>query len=122
MPADMIDPREAKEKKGLLASKASSSSSKAKSKAKAKASVRVDVNTASEKELQQLRGVGPKKAKAIVAYRKKNGKFKSTDDLLKVKGMGGAIISKNLDQLTLPKGKVSLKTKAKTGIKLGSSK
>lgn len=48
----------------------------------------VNINTASAKDLEQLAGVGPKLAKSIVDYRKKNGKFKKPEDLMKVKGMG----------------------------------
>jgi competence protein ComEA len=48
----------------------------------------VNLNTASVAELDQLKGVGPGKAKAIVEYRTKNGPFKSVDDLGKVKGFG----------------------------------
>jgi len=35
----------------------------------------VNVNTANEKELQMLTGIGPAKAKAIIDYRTKNGEF-----------------------------------------------
>ncbi len=44
----------------------------------------VNVNTANEKELQMLTGIGPAKAKAIIDYRTKNGEFKTVDDLIKV--------------------------------------
>jgi competence protein ComEA len=49
---------------------------------------KLDLNTASEAELQKVKGVGPAKAKAIVEYRQKNGSFKSVDDLKNVKGFG----------------------------------
>ena len=48
----------------------------------------VNLNTASEDELMLLPGVGPSKAAAIVAWRKKYGGFKKVDDLTKVKGFG----------------------------------
>lgn len=48
----------------------------------------VDINTASQKELEAVKGIGPAKAKAIVDYRKKNGNFKSLDDLKSVPGFG----------------------------------
>ena len=47
---------------------------------------KVDVNKATLKDLAQVKGLSPAKAKAIIAYRKKNGDFKSLDDLVKVKG------------------------------------
>ncbi len=49
---------------------------------------KVDLNTASEADLQKIKGVGPAKAKAIVEYRQKSGGFKSVDDLKNVKGFG----------------------------------
>jgi competence protein ComEA len=48
----------------------------------------VDINTASQSDLETVKGIGPVKAKAIIEYRKKNGNFKSIDDLDKVPGFG----------------------------------
>lgn len=48
----------------------------------------IDVNTATEAQLEGLKGIGPAKAKTIIEYRTKNGPFKSVDDLEKVKGIG----------------------------------
>jgi competence protein ComEA len=48
----------------------------------------VNLNTAGEAELSLLPGVGPAKAQAILAWRKKYGSFKKVDDLTKVKGFG----------------------------------
>ena len=48
----------------------------------------VDINSASVAQLDQLPSIGPKTARAIVDYRKKNGGFKNVDELLKVKGIG----------------------------------
>ena len=41
----------------------------------------VNINTATQAELESLDGIGPKKALAIIEYRKKNSGFKSVDDL-----------------------------------------
>jgi competence protein ComEA len=53
----------------------------------------VNLNTASQAELETLDGVGPVKAQAIVDYRKKNGDFKSVDDLNKVTGFGDKTVN-----------------------------
>lgn len=48
----------------------------------------VNINTADETTLSTLKGIGAKKAQAIINYREKNGNFKSVDDLASVKGIG----------------------------------
>lgn len=65
----------------------------------------VNLNKANAAAIQQnLIGIGPVKAEAIISYRKKNGKFKSIDDLQNVKGLGPALIKKNKRYLSLSKG------------------
>lgn len=54
----------------------------------------VNVNAASVDELTALHGIGPSKAKAIVADRDTNGPFKSCDDLVRVKGIGPKTVAK----------------------------
>jgi competence protein ComEA len=56
---------------------------------------KLNLNKASAKELAKVKGLNPNKAKAIVAYRKKHGDFKSVDDLKEVKGF------KKLDEKTI---------------------
>jgi competence ComEA-like helix-hairpin-helix protein len=48
----------------------------------------VDLNTASEKELQSIKGIGPVLAERIIAGRP----YRTVDDLLKVKGIGPKIL------------------------------
>ena len=49
----------------------------------------VDVNSADQTALESVRGLGPSKAQAILAERKKNGPFKDAQDLhTRVKGIG----------------------------------
>jgi len=58
----------------------------------------VNLNTATQAELEAVKGIGPGKAKAIIAHREKNGPFKSVDDLAGVKGFGKASVAKLKDQ------------------------
>lgn len=52
---------------------------------------KININTANEKDLQQLPGIGPSKAKNIIKYRELNGRFVSVEDIKKVSGIGDAI-------------------------------
>lgn len=56
---------------------------------------KVNLNKASIEQLSTLKGIGIKKAEAIVEYRSTYGKFKSVDDLLNVSGIGEKFIAKN---------------------------
>jgi competence protein ComEA len=62
----------------------------------------VNINNADADEIAAaLQGIGVEKAKAIVAYREKNGPYKSVDELEQVKGIGPVTISKNRDDILL---------------------
>ncbi|HHP7909793.1 ComEA family DNA-binding protein [Acinetobacter baumannii] len=61
----------------------------------------IHLNQATVSEFQQLKGVGEKKAQAIVEYRQKNGSFKNIDEIKNVKGIGPAIFEKNKSRLAL---------------------
>lgn len=61
----------------------------------------LDVNTASVEELTKLKGIGAKKAQAIVDYRTQNTCFKTLDELQKVKGIGESFLLKNEKELSL---------------------
>jgi competence ComEA-like helix-hairpin-helix protein len=65
---------------------------------------KVDLNKASVSELMKVKGLNRSKAKAIVSYRQKNGDFKSTDDLVNVKGfkkLDSSKLKEIQDQLTI---------------------
>ena len=56
----------------------------------------VNINSADSKTLaRELDGIGKAKADAIIAYREKNGPFKTADELAKVKGVGKKLIEQN---------------------------
>jgi competence protein ComEA len=55
----------------------------------------ININTADAQALTKLKGIGPKKAEAIVAFRKANGAFKTVDQLADVKGIGAKTVEAN---------------------------
>lgn len=48
----------------------------------------VDLNSATAEQLEELPGVGPSTASAILDYRKEHRRFRSIDELLEVRGIG----------------------------------
>ena len=73
----------------------------------------VNLNTATQSELDTLKGVGPVKAKAIMDYRAKNGPFKSVDDLEKVPGFGKKTVDSLRADLTVNGGAAPSKAEKK---------
>jgi competence protein ComEA len=60
----------------------------------------VNINTDDAKTISKsLNGIGMKKAEAIIAYRNKEGEFKTYKDLTKVKGIGPKIVEKNKNDI-----------------------
>lgn len=61
----------------------------------------VNINTAPVQELaQSIKGIGEKKAEAIIAYREKFGPFGSIDELKRVKGIGQKTVDSNRQNMT----------------------
>ena len=61
----------------------------------------VNINTADEKELDKLPGVGPAMAKRIVEYRTENGAFQAPEEIKRVKGIGDAKYEKMKDKIAV---------------------
>ncbi len=62
---------------------------------------KVNLNSADVDALMTLKGVGAKKAEAIVAWRKEHGQFKSIEQLMDVKGIGESIFETNKSRLSI---------------------
>lgn len=61
---------------------------------------RININTASQSELESIRGVGPKTAQSIIDYRTQNGSFKRVEDIMNVKGIGEKKFDSMKDQIS----------------------
>jgi competence protein ComEA len=65
----------------------------------------VDINKADAATIaKELKGIGLSRAQAIVAYREKNGAFKSADELRKVKGIGAKVLEQNRQNIQVEGG------------------
>jgi len=86
----------------------------------------VNLNTADAATLdRELKGIGPTRAAAIVAYRNQHGPFKSVDELALVSGIGQKVIDDNRAALRVggsgkPAGVAA--PAAKPGTKVGAPK
>ena len=60
----------------------------------------VNINAATLEELQTIKGIGKKKAEAILQYRKEHGPFRTKEDLLQVKGIGKKALEAIESQVT----------------------
>lgn len=56
----------------------------------------VDLNTADAATLaRELKGIGPARAEAIIAWREANGPFKAPEDIVLVQGIGERVLEDN---------------------------
>ena len=69
---------------------------------------KININSATVKELRQLKGIGKTIAERIVAYREDVAPFKEIGDIKKVKGVGKATFAKIEDQITVEDEKVEV--------------
>ena len=62
---------------------------------------KININTASADELMDLKGIGEKKSKAIIEFRKNKGPFKQPEDIIKVPGIGPKTFETNKNRITV---------------------
>ncbi len=68
---------------------------------KNKDGIKININTADQKELCKIKGIGPVTAEKILKYRNQNGKFLQIEDLENVKGIGKKTIKKIKGEVTV---------------------
>ncbi len=62
--------------------------------------VKIDLNKADLMSLSHsIKGIGEKRAQAIIKYREEHGDFKSIEELAAVKGVGSKFVKAHLPQL-----------------------
>lgn len=61
----------------------------------------INLNTADHDQLQELAGIGEKKAQAIIAYREENGPFTNIEELMEISGIGEKTFERLREQLTV---------------------
>lgn len=64
-------------------------------------SEKININTADATQLQQLSGIGEKRAQDIINYREENGSFQSVEDLMNVSGIGQKTLEKLRNSITI---------------------
>ena len=55
---------------------------------------KININKATVSELSKIKGIGTKKAQAIIDYRTENGMFTDLKQITKVKGIGNKMLAK----------------------------
>lgn len=61
----------------------------------------ININEAELATLVSLKGIGKKKAQAILKYRSENGAFTTIDELINVQGIGKSIIKENKSRIKI---------------------
>ena len=78
-----------------------SSDSTSKNTSTSNKNILVNINTASVEELMTISGIGESKAKAIVEYRTRNGKFQKIEQIKDVSGIGESLFEKIKSNITI---------------------
>lgn len=65
----------------------------------------ININTADKETLMTIKGVGERRAEAIIQYRQEHGPFTSVEQLAEIRGIGQSLIDDNRDNLVVKKDK-----------------
>ena len=62
---------------------------------------KININKADETQLQEIPGIGPAKAAAIIEFREVNGSFNTIDDIKNISGIGDKTFEKLKDLISV---------------------
>ncbi len=62
---------------------------------------KVNLNTATKEELMTLPGIGEARAEAILAFRKRKGRFSSIEEIMEISGIAESAFEKMKDLITV---------------------
>ena len=62
---------------------------------------KLNINTATAEQFMELKGIGKKKAEAIISWRSEHGGFKSVEELAEVNGISERFVSEHQTELTI---------------------
>ncbi|WP_461811674.1 helix-hairpin-helix domain-containing protein [Faecalimonas sp.] len=62
---------------------------------------KINLNTATEEELMSLPGIGQSKAKSIIQYREKKGRFQSVEEIMQIEGIKSGVFNKIKEQIVV---------------------
>lgn len=62
---------------------------------------KININTAGAEELMTLKGIGESRAREIIAYREKHGRFSKIEDIMQVPGIKDGAFQKIKDDITV---------------------
>lgn len=63
---------------------------------------KINLNYATQEEIEQLHGIGPSKAQAIIQYREEKGLFQKVEDVLNVPGIGEKTLENMKEDIQVP--------------------
>ena len=61
----------------------------------------IPINTATKKQLMQIKGIGPVTAARILQYRNENGRINKLEELTNIKGIGIKTVEKIKNEVTI---------------------
>ncbi|MEG9283170.1 helix-hairpin-helix domain-containing protein [Aerococcus urinae] len=61
----------------------------------------ININTADASQLQEISGIGEKKAADIIQYRENKGSFQTIEEITEVSGIGDKTFEKIKEQITV---------------------